>query len=136
MAYENKIKTSLFGRRMGLDKDGWIVGPRGVREAVGTAATSATTATTITNHGVTSVVTTTDDTWRLEDPVAGCMKTLYTASTSTGTHTIGCVAAKIISTASTASTNIIMNALGDSVTLMGVSTALWIVRANVGTTFV
>jgi hypothetical protein len=82
-----KIKTSIHGRRLGLDDTGHLAGAKGMRLPI-TSVTSDTTGTEIPNYGLASVVTTTDDSWVLEDPVEGCQVTLATGSTSTGVHTI------------------------------------------------
>jgi len=127
--HRDDIRTSIHGRRVGLTHDDYLVGFKQAKQVV-TNATSDTTGTAIPNHGFHSVITTTDDTWTLTDPTPGCQVSLGTASTSTGTHTITTVAV-IVSTASTGGTNIAMNAMGESCTLVGLSTAVWLVTSNV-----
>ena len=119
-----KVLTSIHGRRIGLDIDGFVVGPKGGRVPV-TDATSDTTGTNLPNHGIISVVTTTNDTWTLTDPVPGCEVKLGTGSSSTGTHTISFAAATCVSTNGIASSAIAMQGGGAYVGLVGLSTAAW-----------
>ena len=122
----NKILTSIHGRRLGLDADGFLAGAKPVRQVV-TNATSDTTGTAIPNHGIASVATTTDDGWTLTDPVPGIGVRIATASTSTGTHTITPAAATIISTNGIAGSAIAMVSQGAYIELMGLSTSVWAV---------
>lgn len=127
------IQTSIHGRRLGLDNSGFMVGVKGLRKQV-LAATSDTTGTTIPNNGFHTVVTTTDDGWPLEDPVAGCEVEIGTASTSTGTHTITPAAATIISTNGVAGSAIAMQGVGAFIRMVGISTAQWLVTSRGGST--
>lgn len=124
------IKTSIHGRRLGLDNDAFLVGPKALLSPV-TNATSDTTGTALLNHGHHSIATTTDDTWTLADPKEGCMVTITTITTSTGTHTVSPANATIYSTNGVAGSAIAFNAMGESVTLVGLSTAKWAVTSNV-----
>lgn len=83
----NDIVTSVYGRRLGLDSVGRLIGHEGLRIPE-VDATSDTTGVNITGHGWTNVDTTTDDTWLLAAPVKGAFKYIYTGSTSTGIRTI------------------------------------------------
>lgn len=129
----NQIVTSLFGRRMGLtrqvtaDVDSeHILGVQGLKYPY-TDATSDTTGTDIKGYGITVVDTTTDDTWLMDAPIPGVYKTLYFGSTSTGIRTIkrddGTWA--IRTTASSTGTTIVVQAGGQSIVLLGLSTALY-----------
>lgn len=133
----NLIRTSIHGRRLGLDNNDFLVGPKGIRPPV-TDATSATTATALPNHGLVSVITTTDDGWSLTDPVPGCEVTIFCGSSSTGTHAITPAAATIVSSNGVAGSSISMAGAGASITLAGISTAQWILKnvlgASTGTT--
>lgn len=118
----NQIRTSLWGRRMGLDHNQFLVGPYGLRVEV-TDATSDTTGTQISNNGLTSVVTTTADTWTLADPQPGCLKVIHVNSSSTAAiATI--TAINIMCTAGSSKTSIAMTGAG-AITLAGLSTAKW-----------
>ena len=128
----SKILTSIHGRRLGLDADGFLVGAKPVRNTV-TDATSATTGTDIPNNGLVSVVTTTNDTWTLTDPVPGCEVTLAAGSTSTGTHTVTCDNAVIYSTNGIEGASAVLVSAGAFVTLKGLSTAAWAVASRSST---
>lgn len=120
----NRIRTSIHGRRLGLDPSDWLVGARGMRVPV-TDATSDTTGTALPNHGYVSVTTTTDDGWRLTDPVAGAQVTLFTGSSSTGIHAVTPVAATIVSSNGIAGSSISLSGAGAAITLIGLTTAVW-----------
>jgi len=121
--------TSIYGRRLGLDINEMIVGPKEIRRVV-TNATSATTGTALPNHGIVSVVTTTNDTWTLTDPLPGVSVKLMTGSTSTGTHTITCAAAVIYSTNGIEGASVLMSAAGAHVELTGLTTAAWAITSR------
>ena len=119
--------TSIHGRRAALDHDDNILA-EGVRLNV-VAATSDTTGTALPNHGVVSLVTTTNDGWSLTDPNPGSEVTLMTGSTSTGTHTVTPAAATILSSVGAAGSALAMAGGGASVSLVGLSTSLWAMTA-------
>ena len=136
----HKATTNLYGRRFGLQalssgQTGAARGPidflvggklGGVRHEI-QAATSDTTGTNITGWGFTSVDTTTNDTWLLDNPIAGVRKTLYTGSTSTGIRTIYRKDSTfaIRSSANSTGTTIIAQGGGLTLELMGLSSALY-----------
>jgi hypothetical protein len=124
-----RILTSVHGRRLGLDQDEFLAGSKGCRNVV-TDATSDTTGTDIPNHGVVSVVTTTNDTWTLADPLPGVSVTLFTGTTSTGNHTIDASPAVIYSTNGIEGDQVVMNERGGYCTLVGVTTAAWAVTSK------
>ena len=119
--------TSVHGRRLALDHDDNVLA-EGVRLNV-VAATSDTTGTALPNHGVVSLVTTTNDGWSLTDPNPGSEVTLMTGSTSTGTHTVTPAAATILSSVGAAGSALAMAGGGASVSLIGLSTSLWAMTA-------
>ena len=119
--------TSVHGRRLALDHDDNILA-EGVRLNV-VAATSDTTGTALPNHGIVSLVTTTNDGWSLTDPNPGSEVTLMTGSTSTGTHTVTPAAATILSSVGAAGSALAMAGGGASVSLVGLSTSLWAMTA-------
>lgn len=121
----NGIRTSIYGRRLGLDKEDHLVGMRGMRLPQ-VAGTSDTTGTDLPNYGLCSVVTTTDDTWRLSDPTqAGLMVVLMTGSSSTGIHSINLKNSVAYSTQGIASSTAVLSGMGASLTLVSLSTAIW-----------
>ena len=122
----NEILTSIFGRRVGLDPNGQLLGFNDTRIPI-TDATSDTTATTIPGYGVTTVDTSTNDTWLLGPPVRGAMKYLYTGSTSTGIRTIMRADATfaIRSSAASTLTTIVAQGGGLWLQLFGVTSAIY-----------
>lgn len=122
-----KIATSIHGRRLGIDNDGFLVGAKPVRNIV-TNATTSTTATDIPNSGYHTVNSTTDGGWDVADPVPGCEVTITAISASTNTLTFN--SATVYSTNGIASSQAVMNALGESITLQGVSTSQWVCTSN------
>lgn len=129
----NEKMISVHGRKLALDKSGFIVGPTGRRQAI-TSATSATTGTNLPNYGLCSVVTTTNDTWVLTDPVEGCVVNIKTGSTSTGVHTITCDNATVLSSVSSTGPGVTLTGGGAGIELVGLTTALWAVQSRIGTT--
>lgn len=118
-------KTSIRGRRLGLDGDEFLVGVKDVRHVV-TNATSSTTATNLPNHGLVSIITTTNDGWVLADPEVGVGVKIVTGSTSTGVHTVTCANATIFSSVSTTIGIIsFIGGGGSCCELMGLTTAVW-----------
>jgi len=144
-----KPTTSLYGRRFGLQalssaQTGaqripvdFLVGANfgGLRQEV-QAATSDTTGTNIRGWGITTVDTTTDDTWLLDNPIAGVEKLLYTGSTSTGIRTIIRKDSTFAIRSSANSTNIGLIAQGGGIMigLMGISSAIYALMTTHGTT--
>lgn len=129
----SKILTSIHGRRLGIDPDGFLVGSKPIRHQVSNA-TSDTTGTNIPNNGFHTVSTTTNDTWTLTDPVAGCEVTIQTATTSTGNHVVVPADATIVSTNGVAGSSVIMQGVGAGITLRGISTSQWILTSRTGST--
>ena len=130
---QGEIKTSIHGRRLGFDRNEFMVGPKGTRQPI-TAATSDTTGTNLPNYGVCSVITTTNDTWVLTDPVVGGEVIILTGSTSTGVHTITCDNATMLSSVSSTGPGVTLTGAGAGFHLVGLSTALWGVTSRIGTT--
>lgn len=131
----NSIVTSIFGRRLGIAKavssdanSEFLIGMNGMRVPI-TDATSDTTGTNITGYGITTVDTTTDDTWLLDNPIAGIEKTIYTGSTSTGIRTIYRKdnTFAISSSANSTGTTIIAQGGGLTLRLLGISSAIYAV---------
>ena len=134
----NGIITSLHGRRLGFDVNDVLVGSKAIKRPI-TDATSDTTGTDLPNTGIVSVVTTTNDTWALTAPLAGVEVTIMTGSDSTGEHTIaGSTAAGTAATFQSAESStgpgIVLQGGNASMTLVGVSTALWRATSRIGTT--
>ena len=135
----NSIVTSIYGRRIGLtrlvagdDNSESLLGPAAMRVPV-TDATSDTTGTNITGYGITTVDTTTDDTWLLDNPIAGVEKTIYTGpTTSTGIRTIKRKdnTFAIQTSANSTGTTIVAQAGGLTLRLIGITSAIYGVLAR------
>lgn len=134
----NGILTSMYGRRFGLklavstDTGSEIMcGPNGFQEPI-TDATSDTTGTNIKGYGFTTVDTSTDDTWLLDNPIPGVYKTLYTGTTSTGIRTIKRKdnTFAIRSSANSTGTTIIAQGGGLTLKLFGISSAIYAIVAR------
>ena len=129
----DSIMTSIYGRRLGLDKDDRLCGIKGRRETI-TAATSDTTGTNLPNYGIITVATSTDDTWILDDPETGCEVKIMTGTTSTGDHYIIADNATIKSSLGLDQTTIDLRGGGAGCTLVGLSTSQWGVLTKSSTT--
>lgn len=130
----DKILTSIYGRRLGLDKDDYLCGFKSQRVAVSNA-TSDTTGTALAPYGVHTVTTTTDDGWRLTDPPApGVVVRIATGSSSTGLHAVTPVAATIISSNGVAGSSMTLAGAGAYIELTSITTAQWIVTSIMRTT--
>lgn len=125
----NQILTSIYGRRLGLDINETLVGIRGVRRQQ-TGGTSDTTGTNLPNNGYVSVVTTTDDTWVLDNAYVGAEVTLMTGSSSTGIHSINLGGSLCYSTQGIAGSTVVLTGPGAAISLVGISTALWQVTSR------
>lgn len=131
----NQIITSLYGRRLGLDKDNRLIGIKGRREVI-TEATSNTTATKLPNFGIVTIESSNDTTWVIEDPQIGCEVKIMTGSTSTANHYIQTDNATIKSSFGSTQTQIDFLGGGAGMTLVGLSTSLWGVLTKSSTTAV
>lgn len=94
----NAKHTSVHGRRMALDVNDFIVGPKELRKAV-FELTSATTAQTLSNYGftainVTSALTTATNAFFIPNPTPG-VEVKYSAGVAGTTSTQGSTAIAI-----------------------------------------
>lgn len=132
--YESQIGHSLYGRQLGLDHGGYLVGTPGHRMPT----EFSTGGSTLSNHGL-SVLSGSTDSWTLPAPrVAGIRKVILNASTlSTAAMAIvrstadgydcaffgSTVAGGLGSTAPTIRINLV--AAGQAVELISVSSRIW-----------
>lgn len=128
---KSNILTSIFGRRLGLDKDDYLHGPRALREQV-QDLTTASSATAVPNYGVTRVTCTGSSQgpvqYLLDAPAIGVEKTLVLASSSTASYQFLTTAAGAqVYGSSLGTTAGVINLLGPTsfVKLVGLSTAIW-----------
>lgn len=131
------IRTSLFGRRIGLDQNDYLVGPLGLRQQVEDATTATST---VSGYGLTRVTATGSSQgpvqYTLPTPIPGATKILSLNTTSTGSYQFLSTAngASILA-ASDGTTKSLVNLIGQGgcVTLFAVSSAIWQVTASVST---
>lgn len=137
----NSILTSLRGRRLGLDKDEYLVGHKGARHAV--EDIQSTVATTTLAYGITRVLTSGSSQGptqhNLPAPVVGVEKLICMQTTSTGSQQfLSTPNGASIICASDGTTKSLLNFVGPggSVRLVGLTTAVWAVVGgmNVGST--
>ena len=140
----NNILTSIHGRRVGLDKDDFLLGHKGIRmpitedvSGLGASAVIAGvgTGTSIANYGLTRVVSSAGSTantgfaFTLQAPVAGARKIIYKYGASTSAHVFGLSGSAVVqggSLTSAGSTMISMWRQNAMVELLGISTAIWL----------
>jgi hypothetical protein len=122
------IATSIFGSRLGLDSNDFVVGPKGHRVQI---EDLSTTAVTVANHGMSRVITSGST---IGLPVVGGFKYLSVTSTSTGSAQFLSSGCSILA-ASDGTTKAVVNLLGQGgvVTLFGITTAAWQVISSVST---
>lgn len=141
-AIRNQILTSLYGRRLGLDSNEFLVGARSMRQQV-TELTSASTNQTVTYNGVTivnatSAVTSATNTFNLPSPIPGASFTICSGvngTTSTqGSTTIAFTmpASVTMQSSDSPGARTVMLPFGTAATLTGVSTALYQMTSHVG----
>lgn len=135
--------TSVHGRRLALDNNDFVVGPKGFREPV-FELTSASTAQTLSNHGltvinVTSAVTSATNSFFLPNPVPGARITVRSGvrgTTSTDGST--CIMLGRASTAFYIESSIntsgvaALLAMGEAVTLAGITTGYYNAISRMG----
>lgn len=135
MPYNNKVLTSIHGRRLGLQRlssaesggsggtKEYLVGPEDLRMGVSTAET---TATRISAFGVSRVTGASSGVYTLDPPVPGVEKTIVLDSNNVGFYLKTANSETIVSTQNTSGTTLKSTASGTGViSLLGVSTAVW-----------
>jgi hypothetical protein len=126
----SKMITSIHGKRLGLDPNDVLLGPVEFMRPI-VACTSDTTGTIMFGAGVYSVDTTTDDGWRLGQPIPGATVEIFTATTSTGTRTITMGTATttgtwaMMSSAAITYATIVIKGGGQYLKLIGLTTDLY-----------
>ena len=119
----------MHGRNGALDKDNFIVGPKGMRMAIEDVQTTA--ATSFANHGLTRILTTGSSQlseYTLQAPVIGSIKRIVMHSSSTGCQLVRASGSALFygASVSTAGSTVInfLKAGGD-VTLVAMSSVAW-----------
>ena len=131
----SQLITSIKGRRLALDPNDYLVGPRALREQIegfssgGSTITSTSVATPLVAYGVSVVGATgasATTAYLLAAPVPGVTKTIFNPTTGGVTVLTTAAGAFVCSTASAASTqgSITFVGKGACVDLIGLTTAL------------
>ena len=124
--YASRMRTSLHGRRIGLDGDNMIVGPPALKAGV----TTGTTGGNVPAHGVTVLNATAASTFTIDEPITGVMKRLFcNIATSQAVKT---AAATFVTTLGSSFRRLTFATSGDGVTLVGISTSQYAVLSLTG----
>ena len=121
--YRNRMRTSIYGARLGLDDDGMLIGPPDLKVDV---STLGSTATSVKAHGLTILSAAAASTYILDAPMTGIHKRLFQAGVGTSHNIItGTSNIKITSTLGSSQQRICLQTTGDFADLIGTSTAAW-----------
>lgn len=133
--YRTAMRVSIHGPRLGLDDDNFLVGPPGLRKKVTPLTTAASTA--VPAHGYVYITGLGSSQgpcqYTLDAPIPGIEVTLHLACTSTGSYQFLSTAnGASIRNSSAGTTSGVVNLIGPggSVTLVGLTTAAWAVKAE------
>lgn len=137
MAYGSKIITSIFGRRLGLQRmstgesggsrgtQEYLVGPEALRMAVTTAET---TATNLKPSGVSVIPGTSaasSAVYTIDPPVPGVRKVIMGGTANGPVYLKTANGETIVSTVNSSATTVKVSSVGGSFELIGVTTAQW-----------
>lgn len=132
-------KTSIYGRRLGLDRRDFLVGPLGLRFAI--EDIQSTVPTTLALGGLTRILTSGSSQGPtqhiLPAPIPGVEKIVMLHSTSTGSQQLLSTpngASIFLATAGTTVGVVNLVGPGGGITLVGISTAIWGIRGVSGST--
>ncbi len=129
-----KMLTSIHGRRLGIDRTEFLTGVKAIRCVVTDITTSGSV---LPNHGFVTLGASTNATpATLESPETGVGVDIAIIAASTGTWVVtsASTAATFTSSEGTADTKITFNGtVGANVSLMGISTAVWVLLAGQST---
>ena len=136
MAYNSKILTSLFGRRLGLQrmstgesggsKNEFLVGPDDFRVGVTTAES---TATNLKPFGVSAQLGTSAGSsavYTLEPPIPGVRKIIHGSTANGPVYVKTANGETITSSMGSTFTTIKVSTLGGAIELVGMTTAQWL----------
>lgn len=133
--YRSRIRTSIHGARLGLDDDGALVGPIALKKDVRSLTTVSNTG--VASHGISRITATGSSQGPVQHylsaPIPGVELMLTLTSSSTGSHQFLSTAAGAAIEASSLGTTVgVINFIGPggSITLVGLTTALWAIRSR------
>ena len=125
------IVTSIYGRRVGLDNSGFLVGPADMRTQVEDISTTA--ATSMANYGITRILTSGSSqtgSYTLQAPIPGVRKVITLDTTSTGIMVVYPTGATVFQSSGSSGTSVgssvfSLRGNGAVIDLIAVSTFLW-----------
>jgi hypothetical protein len=138
MAFKDKIMTSLFGRRFGLQNMStvqtggsrgdleFLVGPEALRQG---ASTAETTSTNLSAAGISVAPGTSaasSAVYTLDPPIPGVKKTIMGGTANGLVYIKTANSETIISTLGSTNTTVKVSSIGGSFELMGLTTAIWL----------
>lgn len=133
----SSILTTIFGRRLGLTPAEYLAGFKSIQTAI---QDLTTVATTVNGYGTSRVIATGSSQgpvqYTLPAPVPGVDTTLILNTTSTGSYQfLSTAAGASILAGSDGTTKALVNLIGQggTVTLRGMTTAIWAVISQVST---
>jgi plastocyanin len=151
-AHGDQIKTSIRGRRTGLDNADYLVGHSGIRDTYeiwtsGSTATSTSSTAQLSPTGISMIQTSTAAGFYMAAPAAayvGATKTIEWISTGGGANTVTLIDGKFQTSQSSTTTILTFTpasttgAYAGAVTLRGIQTAsttyLWALSGTTGVT--
>lgn len=121
--YRNRIRTSIYGDRLGLDDDSALVGPIGLK---GACSTLGSTTNNMRAHGVMILNAAAASTYVLDPPMAGISLRIFQTSNGSSHNLITNTSnIKIHSTLGSSQQRICLQSTGDFADLVGLTTAIW-----------
>ncbi len=122
---------SIYGRRLGTDNNGYVTSKVGFAPEL-QALSSASTGTQIVAGGITTIATSSAQTFILANPAEGVLKKIVLTSTTASTVTIrlSTDGPTFVTTAGSSMEAWALANGGDHFDLVGVSTSLWAVTGT------
>ncbi|HEB27350.1 MAG TPA: hypothetical protein ENI05_06185 [Porticoccus sp.] len=142
----NDVVKSIYGRRLGLDHDDFLVGPVGIRNPIdnltsGQSTMPSTGTLTLQPHGISLIGTTASSgtsvastaSQQLPAPSPGARKSLFNITTGQLVVSTVTASAFFFSSQSSTMTYLTLTGKGANAELIGLTTALWGCMGVVGT---
>ncbi len=135
----SRIATSIFGRRLGLDSNDFLCGVKDNIKPIQTISSTAA-AQTIPAYGLTLITATNASTdaalaFVMDAPIPGVEKFLSQMSSSTAGYAITLASGQFISSGSSAGAGLTSLGANQSMSLIGISTAAFLMTRGVSATF-
>lgn len=135
----SRIATSIFGRRLGLDSNDFLVGAKDNVKPIETISSTAASQTLVA-YGTSIISATNASTdsalaMTLAAPIPGVEKYLVQTSSSTAGYAITLASGQFISSGSSAGVTLTSLGANQSMSLVGISTAAYLMTRLVSATF-